>query len=114
MSDETEGFVPGKWLKMRMMLAAGLLSVLLVLIAYRAWVLQVREAEKLRAMAEDQYLQDVELPARRGRILDRNGVELAASAEVDSVHVNAEFSDQASDHDPQIARLVVRGTNNAK
>ena len=33
--------------------------------------------------------------------------------EYDSVHVNAEFADQASDHDPQIARLVVRGTGNA-
>ena len=26
--------------------------------------------------------------------------------EYDSVHVNAEFADQASDHDPQIARVV--------
>ena len=34
--------------------------------------------------------------------------------EYDSVHVNAEFADQASDHDPQIARVVVRGTANAK
>lgn len=30
-------------------------------------------------------------------------------AEYDSVHVNAEFSDQASDHDPQVARLRVTG-----
>ena len=29
------------------------------------------------------------------------------------MHVNAEFADQASDHDPQIARVVVRGTGNA-
>jgi predicted extracellular nuclease len=34
--------------------------------------------------------------------------------EYDSVHVNAEFTDQASDHDPQVARVVVRGTANAK
>jgi len=33
--------------------------------------------------------------------------------EYDSVHVNAEFADQASDHDPQIARVVVRGTSMA-
>jgi predicted extracellular nuclease len=32
--------------------------------------------------------------------------------EYDSVHVNAEFTDQASDHDPQVARVVVRGTGN--
>ena len=30
------------------------------------------------------------------------------------MHVNAEFTDQASDHDPQVARVVVRGTGNAK
>ena len=39
---------------------------------------------------------------------------LTPNPEYDSVHVNAEFADQASDHDPQIARLVVRGTANAK
>ena len=39
---------------------------------------------------------------------------LTPKPEYDSVHVNAEFADQASDHDPQIARVVVRGTNNAK
>jgi uncharacterized protein len=33
--------------------------------------------------------------------------------EYDSVHVNAEFADQASDHDPQVARVVVRGTGRA-
>jgi predicted extracellular nuclease len=39
---------------------------------------------------------------------------LTPEPEYDSVHVNAEFADQASDHDPQIARVVVRGTGNAK
>jgi hypothetical protein len=39
---------------------------------------------------------------------------LTPKPEYDSVHVNAEFADQASDHDPQVARVVVRGTNNAK
>jgi predicted extracellular nuclease len=38
---------------------------------------------------------------------------LTPEPEYDSVHVNAEFTDQASDHDPQVARVVVRGTGNA-
>ena len=38
---------------------------------------------------------------------------LTPHPEYDSVHVNAEFADQASDHDPQVARVVVRGTGNA-
>jgi predicted extracellular nuclease len=39
---------------------------------------------------------------------------LTPRPEYDSVHVNAEFADQASDHDPQIARVVVRGTANQR
>jgi predicted extracellular nuclease len=31
--------------------------------------------------------------------------------EYDSVHVNAEFADQISDHDPQVARLKITGRN---
>ena len=31
------------------------------------------------------------------------------SVEYDPVHVNSEFADQASDHDPQVARLDLRG-----
>ena len=34
---------------------------------------------------------------------------LRQAAEYDSVHVNAEFHDQDSDHDPQVARLRVTG-----
>ena len=34
---------------------------------------------------------------------------LAPAPEYDSVHVNAEFADQASDHDPQVARLAADG-----
>jgi len=31
------------------------------------------------------------------------------SVEYDPVHVNSEFADQASDHDPQVVRLDLRG-----
>ncbi len=85
-----EAFVPGRWLKIRMALIASLLVAVFGLLGWRAYQLQVgsEAAEKLKAAAESQYLKDVELPPRRGRILDRHGVELAASAEVDSVHCN--------------------------
>src|SRR4030095_2520104 len=49
---------------------------------------QVRETDRLRAMAEKQYLREVELPPRRGRVLDRNGAELASTADVDSIYCN--------------------------
>ena len=32
----------------------------------------------------------------------------AAAYEYDVVHINAEFRDQVSDHDPQVVRLLVQ------
>ncbi len=80
---------PGRWVRLRLYLSAGILAALFGGLGYRAWVLQVREAQSLKQMAEDQYLQSVELPPKRGRIYDRVGGELAASVEIDSIHVNA-------------------------
>jgi cell division protein FtsI (penicillin-binding protein 3) len=84
-----EKWTPNRWVQARLFFAAGLIACCFGALCWRAYVLQVREAERLKSMAEDQYLKDVELPPKRGRILDRTGVELAASTEVDSVHVNA-------------------------
>jgi cell division protein FtsI (penicillin-binding protein 3) len=78
-----------KWVKIRLLIATGAIGVAFPLLAWTAWGLQVKQAERMRALAEDQYVKEVELPPKRGRILDRNGAELAASAEVDSVHANA-------------------------
>jgi cell division protein FtsI (penicillin-binding protein 3) len=55
----------------------------------RAYQLQVGpEADRLRGLAEEQHNRDVDLPPRRGRILDRNGAELASTADVDSIYCN--------------------------
>jgi cell division protein FtsI (penicillin-binding protein 3) len=88
-SDAKEKYAPSRWVKARLYFSAGLVACCFGGLCWRAYVLQVRESDRLKSMAEDQYLKDVELPPKRGRILDRNGVELAASTEVDSVHVNA-------------------------
>ena len=96
-------FVVGRWLRIRTSAAIALLIGCFGLLGYRAYVLQVRESERLRGMAEDQYLRDVEIPPRRGRILDRNGVELAASAEVDSLSCNQRV---VSDKVGEIARAL--------
>jgi uncharacterized protein len=39
---------------------------------------------------------------------------LASPIDYDPVHVNSEFADQASDHDPQVARLDLRGRPSPK
>jgi cell division protein FtsI (penicillin-binding protein 3) len=70
------------------MICGAVVIGLFAAVAKRAFVLQVREADRLRGMAEEQYLREIELPPRRGRILDRNGAELAATADVDSIYCN--------------------------
>jgi predicted extracellular nuclease len=43
------------------------------------------------------------------QILVSNRLFSTFRVDYDPVHVNAEFADQASDHDPQVARLDLRG-----
>jgi predicted extracellular nuclease len=43
------------------------------------------------------------------QILVSNNLLSSSRIDYDPVHVNAEFADQASDHDPQVARLDLRG-----
>ncbi|MDB4967754.1 MAG: Peptidoglycan glycosyltransferase [Myxococcales bacterium] len=109
MSDPKTRFTPSRWVKARLYFSAIVLGSLFGGLCWRAYVLQVRESDRLKAMAEDQYLKDVELPPKRGRILDRNGVELAASTEVDSVHVNARMliaADRGADTARQLADVL--------
>lgn len=81
--------VIGRWTRVRVILCGGVMAVGFIGMARRAVSLQVGpEAERMRALAEEQYLRDIELPPRRGRILDRNGAELASTAEVDSIYCN--------------------------
>jgi cell division protein FtsI (penicillin-binding protein 3) len=54
----------------------------------RAVVLQVFDTDRLRELAQDQYVRQIDIPARRGDILDRREVALAQSVEVDSIWVD--------------------------
>lgn len=79
----------GRWTRVRVILCGVVMAAGFIGVARRAVSLQVGpEAERMRALAEEQYLRDIELPPRRGRILDRNGAELASTAEVDSIYCN--------------------------
>ncbi len=96
-----------RWVRVRLVAAATVFGGLLALLASRAYVLQVRETQRYRELAGQQYLKDVELPSRRGRILDRNGDELAASAEMESVWANPHDVEQAGAVDAT-ARALAR------
>lgn len=77
-----------KWLKLRVRLLFSLFLCLLGVAFGRAVFLQVFEQEKLRGLAQDQYVRQIEIPARRGDIFDRRGTPLAQSVEVDSIWVD--------------------------
>jgi cell division protein FtsI (penicillin-binding protein 3) len=96
-----------KWLHVRMIVVGVLLAVAFWCVFRRAYELQVVQRQKFRAMAEEQYLRDVELPPRRGTIFDRVGARLATSADVDSIYANPRMiGDDAAHVAARLAPLV--------
>jgi cell division protein FtsI (penicillin-binding protein 3) len=75
-------------MRLRVAMMGGLLLLGLGLALGRAVQLQVMQAKRLGLMAADQSSREMEVPARRGEILDRRGVSLASSVEVDSLWVD--------------------------
>ena len=86
---------------------AVLLGLLLVGILARAFVLQALRNQPLRKMAEEQYLKEVELPARRGAIFDRSGNALAVSNRVESVFAHPHHVVDASTEAALLAKRLV-------
>jgi cell division protein FtsI (penicillin-binding protein 3) len=76
------------WVRARILGVTVLLGFLLSLIAYRAYGLQIREADHYRLLAQRQHIATVEVPAPRGVVYDATGAELAVSADIDSVYAN--------------------------
>lgn len=79
---------PSKWLRAKVIALLGLYLLLLTVVLGRAVQLQIFDRDTLGGMARDQYVRQVEVPARRGDIFDRRGVALAQSVEVDSLYAD--------------------------
>ncbi len=79
---------PSRWMRLRLSLVGVVFLGLLAAVFSRAVQLQVQQRERLRGMAQDQYVREVEIPARRGDIFDRRGVALAHSDAGDSIWVD--------------------------
>lgn len=84
---------PSKWMRVRVILLGAIFFVLLVGVFGRAVQLQVHQKDRLKAFAEDQYVREMEIPARRGDIFDRRNTPLAQSVEVDSIWIDPSLLD---------------------
>lgn len=79
---------PARWMRFRVALLGGLFLCGLGVVFARAVYLQVGQRDRLRSMAQDQYVRAQEIPSKRGDIFDRNGVALAQSVDVDSIWID--------------------------
>ncbi|MFA6939454.1 MAG: stage V sporulation protein D [Clostridiaceae bacterium] len=69
-------------IKRRMFMVLCILFVLFFLLACRLTYLMVFQSERYKSIANEQWTSQVKIDAKRGKILDRNGNELALSANV--------------------------------
>jgi cell division protein FtsI (penicillin-binding protein 3) len=97
----------GKWTCFRIGLCGMVFLALFIAVARRAYQLQVGpEAIRLRGLAEEQHNRDIEMPPRRGRILDRNGAELASTADVDSIYCNPRMLGDVGQASERLAKVL--------
>lgn len=75
-------------------------------IAARVSTLHVRDADAYEALARDQRVREISLPAARGSVFDRNGHELAISLDARAVYANPLVIDRAWKVAGRIAPLV--------
>lgn len=66
----------------------------------RAAYLQLVDKDHLQQEGKERYLRDVEVPAHRGMIVDRNGEPLAVSSPVDSIWAEPEELSKALESEP--------------
>ncbi len=97
---------PSKWMRVRVYVIGVVFFVLLVGAFTRAWNLQVQQKDRLKAFAEDQYVRAMEIPARRGDIVDRRGTRLASSVDVESVWADPSMIPDQRDAARKLAKAL--------
>ncbi|MDP1919544.1 MAG: penicillin-binding protein [Myxococcales bacterium] len=97
---------PGKWMRVRVSIIGFAFVAVLCGIFARAVNLQVHQGQRLQGMAEDQYLRDLEIPARRGDIFDRRGTPLAQSVDVDSIWVDPSMLENTRDTAKKLSAIL--------
>ncbi len=95
----------GTYRARRVFMLSGM-ALAVVLLAWRAVDLQVRDKDFLQGQGDARYLREVVIPAHRGMITDRNGEPLAISTPVDSIWANPQELALAREQWPALARQL--------
>jgi cell division protein FtsI (penicillin-binding protein 3) len=74
-----------KWMKFRIATLLAFFLVLFIALGSRAFQLQILSGKELKALAQKQHTQTLQLQPERGIIFDRNGEKMAATIMTDSV-----------------------------
>ena len=82
MNKNKRGFKDRAVMRKRMVLALWFITAVVALLIIRLSYIMLVKRDDYSSRAEDQWTSEVRIDARRGRILDRNGNELAVSANV--------------------------------
>ena len=99
-------FTEKRWIRFRIYIVAGVFTLGLGVILARGYQLQVREREKLTAIARAGYSGVVKLPPMRGTIYDRQGNDLAVSVEVASVYAHPQRVEKQAQAARGLARVL--------
>lgn len=97
---------PGKWMRVRVSLVGFVFVAMLGGMFARAVNLQIHQGNRLQGMAQDQYLRELEIPARRGDIFDRRGTPLAQSVDVDSIWVDPSMLTDTRDTAKKLSKIL--------
>ena len=117
-----KGFKDRAVMRKRMVLALWAITAVFILLIIRLSYIMLVKREEYSSRAEDQWTSEVRIDARRGRILDRNGNELAVSANVyridfdlNSIRQYLKKNEKATDDiAPLIAEAVDMDTSKVK
>jgi cell division protein FtsI (penicillin-binding protein 3) len=77
-----------RWVRVRLLCCAAVLTALFLGLAGKAWTLQVHQGPALAAVGRRQHWKELTLIPPRGSVRDTHGVELAVSVDVASAFVN--------------------------
>ncbi len=94
------------WTRVRMGMVAAVIVGMFCAVVGRVYYLQTVEVDHLVEKSNDQTHREIKLKAKRGSILDRNGVELAVSVEAPSIAIRPQLVDDKDEVAAQLAEIL--------